>query len=80
MGHPDFYMSEFDGYDAYDEIGISMTAARSEVFDFYAGKGLPMHLFCADTAEDVLFCIQKGTALITANNPCPLLEAVKQTL
>ncbi len=79
MGYPDFYMSDFDGYDAYDEIGISMKVVRSEVFELFAGKGLPMHMYCADTAEDVALCIQKGAALITANDPLPLLQAVKPT-
>ena len=77
MGYPDFQMGEFDGYDAYDEIGISMNIVRSEVFEIFAKKGLPMHLFCADTKEDVELCIKKGASLITANNPYPLLEIVK---
>ena len=77
MGYPDFQMGEFDGYDAYDEIGISMNVVKSEVFDIFAKKGLPMHLFCADTKEDVELCIKKGASLITANNPLPLLEIVK---
>lgn len=77
MGYPDFQMGEFDGYDAYDEIGISMNVVRSEVFEIFAKKGLPMHLFCADTKEDVELCISKGASLITANNPLPLIEIVK---
>ena len=77
MGYPDFLMAEFDGYDAYDEIGISMKVARSEVFGIFAAKGLPMHMYCADTEEDVEFCIRQGAALITANDPLPLLRAVK---
>ena len=77
MGYPDFQMKEFDGYDAYDEIGISMAVAKSEVGDFYMSKGLPMHLFCADTEEDVRFCIEKGASLITANNPTALLSILK---
>ena len=77
MGYPDFYMAEFDGYDAYDEIGLPISIVRSEIFDFYAKKGLPIHMYCADTAEDVNDCIQKGAALITANNPYPLLDILK---
>lgn len=77
MGYPDFQMGEFDGYDAYDEIGISMNVVKSEVFEIFAKKGLPMHLFCADTKEDVELCIAKGASLITANNPLPLIELVK---
>ena len=77
MGYPDFYMAEFDGYDAYDEIGLPIKIVRSEIFDFYAKKGLPMHMYCADTAEDVNFCIEKGASLITANDPHALLEILK---
>jgi len=77
MGYPDFQMQEFDGYDAYDEIGLSMAIARSEVADVYMKKGLPVHMYCADTREDVQFCIEKGASLITANNPTALLCAIK---
>lgn len=77
MGYPDFQMQEFDGYDAYAEIGLSMNVVRSEVFETYPKKGMPMHLFCADTEEDVRLCIEKGASLITANDPRPLLKIVK---
>ena len=78
MGYPDFYMAEFDGYDAYDEIGLSINIVKSEIFDFYAAKGLPMHMYCADTPEQVKLCIEKGADLITANDPFPLLEIIKK--
>ena len=80
MGYPDFQMKRFDheeGYRYYDEIGLSMTIVRSEVFPIFASKGLPMHMYCADTEEDVMFCIEKGADLITANNPVPLLKIIK---
>ena len=81
MGYPDFQMKRFDadeGYRYYDEIGLSMSIVRSEVFPLFAAKGLPMHMYCADTEEDVKLCIKKGAALITANNPVPLLEVLKK--
>ena len=37
----DFQMAEFDGYDAYDEIGLAMNLVRSELLELYASKGLP---------------------------------------
>ena len=77
MGYPDFQMKEFDGYDAYDEIGLSMAIARSEVADVYIGKGLPVHMYCADTPEDVRFCMEKGASLITANDPTALLKTIR---
>lgn len=77
MGYPDFQMAEFDGYDAYDELGLSMSIARSEIAHVYMEKGLPLHLFCADTPEDVRFCIERGASLITANDPASLLAALK---
>ena len=77
MGYPDFYMNEFDGYDAYDEIGLPMNVVRSEVFEIYANKGLPMHLYCADTEEDVKLCIEKGADLITANDPDALTKLLR---
>ena len=76
MGYPDLQMQEFDGYDAYEEIGISMSIARSEAGDLYMSKGFPIHMFCADTEEDVNFCIEKGASLITANDPRPLLKVL----
>ena len=77
MGYPDIQMKEFDGYDAYDEIGLSMAIARSEVADVYIGKGLPVHMYCADTPEDVRFCMEKGASLITANDPTALLKTIR---
>ena len=76
MGYPDFQMKEFepDSYSYYDEIGLSMTIVRSEVLDIYKKKGLPMHMYCADTTEAVELCIQHGASLITANDPVPLMK------
>ena len=77
MGYPDFQMQEFDGYDCYDEIGLSMRVVRSEICDVYLQKGLPIHMYCADTEEDVRLCIEKGASLITANDPRSLLKILK---
>ena len=81
MGYPDFKMHRFDydeGYRYYDEIGIAMAMVRSEIFPVYAAKGLPMHMYCADTEADVRLCIEKGASLITANNPVPLMQVCKE--
>ncbi len=74
MGYPDFQMAEFDGYDAYDEIGLNMKLVHSELCPFYLAKGLPVHMYCADTAEDVRLCLERGASLITANDPRELLR------
>lgn len=76
MGYPDFQMQEFehDTYSHYREIGLSMRIVKSEILDIYLKKGMPMHMYCADTTEDVELCIQKGASLITANDPIPLLK------
>ena len=76
MGYPDFQMKEFDGYDYYDEIGLNMNIVRSEILPIYKAKGLPIHMYCADTEEDVRLCIEKGADLITANDPLPLLKVL----
>lgn len=79
MGYPDFQMKRFDhseGYRYYDEMGLSMSIVKSEVFPIFASKGLPMHMYCADTEEDVRLCIEKGAALITANDPVPLMRVL----
>lgn len=73
MGYPDFQMQEFDGYDYYDEIGLGINIVKSEVFEIFRAKNLPMHMYCADTEEDVKLFIEKGASLITANDPRPLL-------
>lgn len=76
MGYPDFQMYEFekDTYDYYDEIGLDMSLVKSEIFNVYQEKGLPIHMYCADTKDDVELCISKGAALITANDPIPLMQ------
>ena len=78
MGYPEFQMKEFDGYDAYDEIGLSMQVVKSEYYAAAAALGLPMHMYCADTEEDVRLCIEKGAALITANDPRPLMKVLDE--
>lgn len=76
MGYPDFQMGEFeaDSYAYYDEIGLSMRLVKSEIVDFYLSKGMPVHMYCADTEEDVKLCIEKGAMLITANDVEPLFK------
>lgn len=78
MGYPDFQMQEFekDNYQYYDEIGLNMNLVRSELLPFYARKGFPMHMFCADTEADARLCIEKGASLITANDPVPLMKVL----
>lgn len=78
MGYPDFVMGEYapDTYSFYEEIGISINIVKSEIFPFYAAKGFPMHMYCADTEADVRLCIEKGAALITANDPVPLMTVL----
>ncbi len=53
-------------------------SVRSEVADVFISKGLPVHMYCADTPEDVQFCIDKGAALTTANDSTALLQALKK--
>ena len=76
MGYPDFQMMEFepDTYDYYDEIGLSFNVVRSEIADVYIGKGLPMHMFCADDEKTIKLFAEKGADLITANDPTALLK------
>lgn len=78
MGYPDFQMQRWEegDYKYYDEIGLSMRVVRSEVFPLYPEKGMPMHMYCADTEDDVRLCIQKGADLITANDPVPLMKVL----
>lgn len=76
MGYPDFQMKEFtaDTYSHYCELGLSMSIVKSEVLPLYQSKNLPMHMYCADTKEDVELCVRMGASLITANDPVPLME------
>ena len=79
MGYPDVAMKVMieNGYDYYDEIGLSMKFVRSELCPFYVAKGMPVHMYCADTEEDVRLCIERGADLITANDPVPLLRVLR---
>jgi len=81
MGYPDFQMKEYaaDTYSYYDEIGLGMNIVKSEILDIYLRKGIPIHMYCADTAEDAALCVSKGAALITANDPLPLMDYLKIT-
>ena len=78
MGYPAFQMGEFEGYENYEEIGLSMGVLRSEDRDTYLSMGLPTHMFCADTEEDVRYCLSLGASLITANDPRPLMKILKE--
>ena len=76
MGYPDFQMGEFDEdtYDYYDELGLGLWIVKSEIFQIYKEKKLPMHMYCADTDEDVELCLARGASLVTANDPVPLMR------
>ena len=78
MGYPDVQMKEFTPgtYSYYEDIGLSMNFVKSELCDFYAKKGFPMHMYCADNEEDVRLCIERGADLITANDPVPLMKVL----
>ena len=78
MGYPDFQMGRWepDGYSYYDEIGLSMKFVKSEILPIYVAKNMPIHMYCADTEEDVRLCIEKGADLITANDPVPLMRVL----
>ena len=78
MGYPDVAMKVMieNGYDYYDEIGLSMKFVKSELCPFYMAKGMPVHMYCADTEEDVRLCIERGADLITANDPVPLMKVL----
>ncbi len=71
-------MKEFthDIFDYYVDIGLSMAYVKSEFFPMLKAKNLPMHMYCADTEEDVKLCIEKGAWLITANAPVPLMKVL----
>ena len=55
-----------------------MNIVRSEVFHIFASKGLPMHLYCADTDEQVELCFTRNGVLITANDPAKTLRFLKE--
>lgn len=78
MGYPDFQMRNHqpDSYRFYKELGLDLKYVRSEIFPVYKEKGLPMHMYCADSEDDVRMCIEKGADLITANDPVPLLRVL----
>ena len=78
MGYPDFQMAEYepDTYSYYCELGLSLNFVRSEILPIYLAKGLPIHMYCADTEADVRMCIEKGADLITANDPTALLKVL----
>lgn len=80
MGYPDFQMAEFepDTYDYYDEIGINMKLVHSELAPFYINKGFPVHMYCADTEDQVKRCIELGASLITANDLIPLMKTLNR--
>ena len=78
MGYPDFQMGEYaaDTYEHYCELGLGLNIVRSEILPIYLAKGLPIHMYCADTEEDVRMCIEKGADLITANDPTALMRVL----
>ena len=83
MGYPDFQMKrwESDSYDYYDEIGLNMNITRSEIYPIYAAKNMPIHLYCADTDEQVELCFtRKEGVLITANDPVPLMKKLGRSI
>ena len=71
-------MKEFesDSYSYYAEIGLNLNIVKSEILPIYKAKGMPIHMYCADTEADVERCIKEGADLITANDPRALLKVL----
>ena len=82
MGYPDFQMGEFTegSYEYYDEIGLCLDLVKSELCGFYQEKKLPIHMFCADTEDDVQICLDRNGSLITANDPVPLMRKLNRKI
>lgn len=78
MGYPDFQMREYepDTYSYYDELGLNINLCKSELLPFYMAKGYPVHMYCADTEEDVRMFMEKGADMITANDLVPVLTVL----
>jgi glycerophosphoryl diester phosphodiesterase len=82
MGYPSIEMAEFetDSYKYYDEIGINIQHMTPEICRYFKCEmGFPLHLYCADTTDAVIRCIENEASLITANDPVPLIQYLKQT-
>ena len=66
-----------DPYRYYDDIGLSLKQVKSIFYPLYVRRGLPVHMFCADTEKDArLFLSKKECRLITANDPVPLMKVL----
>ena len=77
MGYLKRYMSNRgkNPYRYYDEIGLSMRDVKSVFYPLYVRRGLPVHMFCADTEKDAKFFLKKKEcSLITSNDPVPLMK------
>lgn len=83
MGYPSFQMKRWDydeGYRYYDEIGVSLSILKCELVELKLPENMPLHLYCADTEEDVRLCLKQGCSLITANDPVPLMRVLKEEI
>lgn len=86
QGFPGRYMANFteDTYDCMFGMGIPMGWADctdesiKQDVAFAKSHGILAWLFCADTPEDVIRCVNYGCDNITGNNPEVALEALRK--
>ncbi len=58
--------------------GVPMKDVTSDHINQWREQNIFPCAYCADTAEEVMQCIEAGAAMITCNDPVPALKITKQ--
>ncbi len=65
-----------DVFPSMDFVGIPVAAACSELFDWYAGRGVVPGVWCVDDAPTALSMAEQGACIITSNDPKIVIQAL----
>ena len=59
-------------------VGVPMKDVSKEHTDSWRQQSIWPCAYCPDTAEQVIFCIENGAAMVTCNDPVPALRIAKE--
>lgn len=59
-------------------VGVPMREVTKEHMDYWRQRNIIAGAYCPDTEEQVLYCIECGTTILTCNNPLPAMRIAKE--
>jgi len=80
LGYWDKYMRNVkpDSISKLWSVGVPMPDVSREHTDMWRARGIWPCAYCADTADQVIWSIENGAAMVTCNDPVPALRIAQE--